>query len=424
VPDTILIVDDEPPVRRTFEGWLHETNLGCEVLSAPDAETALRLANQHPVDLAILDWNLGAGDNGLQLLEDLYVFQPDIIAIMITGYAQQATPLDAMRMGVRDYLDKNSELRRETFLHAVQTQLERLRPAKRERALHARLVEFRATVEKILPLVRTTAAVHDPAPFTDRVRSFLRFVQGVTAASAGVLVVRSHVAQRQPPELVRVHNLDGGDVEVPLVPFADSLASAVLSMQGTCLLADLGQAATERGVRLQAFEKQRRHLLAAALPVGPGVNAVLELFDKTAAGRTPGPFTEADRQFVSAAVPFGTELLRQSVAESEAHRLLANALEGALEMSSSITATLRSSPAESTPPPGAPPPPLVLDRLRQGLKQSVLTGMANDQSLELAELIRELSVRHGPDVLQHALAMLRSVDQLLCRVSGVAEGRP
>src|SRR5437763_1505650 len=129
--ECVLIVDDEEPVRKTFREWLEGAGLGCRVLTAPDAEAALTQANRQTVDLAILDWNLGAGNDGLQLLEDLAVFNPDIVAIMITGYAHQATPLHAMRMGVRDYLDKNQDLRRETFLAAVEKQLAKLRPAKR-----------------------------------------------------------------------------------------------------------------------------------------------------------------------------------------------------------------------------------------------------------------------------------------------------
>src|SRR5205807_8234433 len=131
--ETILIVDDEEPVRQTFREWLESAGLNCHILSAADAEAALVQANQHIIDLAILDWNLGAGNDGLRLLEDLYLFNPDIIAVMITGFAQQATPLDAMRMGVRDYLDKNQDLNRESFLAAVGRQLHRIRPAKRER---------------------------------------------------------------------------------------------------------------------------------------------------------------------------------------------------------------------------------------------------------------------------------------------------
>jgi ActR/RegA family two-component response regulator len=156
--DTILIVDDEESVRQTFREWLDQEADGCRILVAADAEAALTLANRETVDLAILDWNLGAGNDGLQLLEDLYLFNPDVVAIMVTGFAYQATPLDAMRMGVRDYLDKNQDLDRESFLRAVHRQLERIRPAKRERHLHQSLVAFREAVQMVLPLVRSAAA--------------------------------------------------------------------------------------------------------------------------------------------------------------------------------------------------------------------------------------------------------------------------
>src|SRR5215468_1025996 len=150
-PETILVVDDEEPVRRTFREWLESSDLPCQLLTAADAEAALVQANQHTIDLAILDWNLGAGNDGLRLLEDLYLFNADVVAIMITGFAHQATPLAAMRMGIRDYLDKNQDLDRDAFLTAVRKQLDLLRPAKRERRLHARLVAFREAVEKLLP---------------------------------------------------------------------------------------------------------------------------------------------------------------------------------------------------------------------------------------------------------------------------------
>src|SRR2546425_4638988 len=160
--ETILIVDDEEPVRRTFREWLAGAGLNCQLLDAHDAESALHLANQQTIDLAILDWALGAGDDGLQLLQDLCEFNPHVVAILVTGYANQATPLDAMRMGVRDYLDKNQDLSRDTFLRAVRKQLDQLRPAKRARVLQERLQQFRATVEKAVPLVQSAAALSDP----------------------------------------------------------------------------------------------------------------------------------------------------------------------------------------------------------------------------------------------------------------------
>ena len=186
--ETVLIVDDEEPVRKTFREWLDGADLGCRILAAADAEAALVQADRHLIDLAILDWNLGAGNDGLRLLEDLYLFNPDVIAIMITGYAHQATPLDAMRMGVRDYLDKNQDLDRTTFLAAVRRQLERIRPAKRERRLHLSLVTFREAVEKVLPLVQSAAALNDPVPLPEAVRSLFRFLLRTTGARDGVLL--------------------------------------------------------------------------------------------------------------------------------------------------------------------------------------------------------------------------------------------
>ena len=129
--DTVLIVDDEEPVRRTFQEWLASAGLDVRVFAVGDAESALLVANEHPVDLAVLDWNLGSGSDGLRLLEDLVEFRPDVVAILITGFAHQATPLEALRKGVRDYLDKDHDLSREKFVAAVARQLERIRPAKR-----------------------------------------------------------------------------------------------------------------------------------------------------------------------------------------------------------------------------------------------------------------------------------------------------
>src|SRR5437660_6873313 len=149
--ETILLVDDEEPIRKTFREWLEGSGLPCRILTAADAEAALVLANRETIDLAVLDWNLGAGNDGLHLLEDLYLFNPDVVAILVTGFAHQATPLDAMRMGVRDYLDKNQDLDQNTFLAAVRRQLDRIRPAKRERRLPRSPAAFREAVEKVMP---------------------------------------------------------------------------------------------------------------------------------------------------------------------------------------------------------------------------------------------------------------------------------
>lgn len=414
--ETILIVDDEESVRRTFREWLQGMGLDCRILTAADAEAALREANQHTVDLAILDWALGAGDDGLQLLQDLYEFNPDVIAIMITGYANQATPLDAMRMGVRDYLDKNQDLNRETFVTAVRKQLEHIRPLKRERRLHQSLVAFREAVEKILPLVQSAAALNDPVPLPDAVGSLFRFLLQTTRATDGVLLVRHYDPSHQPAETYRVYDANGKPLAVPLVPFARSVAATALSMQEPCAMNRLDQLDVAGTLELQPFEKGRRSLLAAPVSVAPNIQVVLELFDKQSALAKGGHqgFTAEDHQLLKAAADFGAEMLRQALAQRQMHQVLFDAIGAALGASASVAQNLRGSTSQRLE---QPPPVAVLDELREGFSASSAGTMNADDSLRLAEAIRVLAVRHGPPAVQHCIRLVESLREMLDSVT-------
>lgn len=398
--ETVLIVDDEDSVRRTFHDWL--TGLpNVRVFAAADAEAALLIANEHPIDLAVLDWNLGTGSDGLQLLEDLGDFQPDIVAILVTGFANQATPLDALRMGVRDYLDKNHDLTRDTFLAAVRRQLDRIIPAKRQRELNRQLNEFRDAVQKVLPLVRGSAALNDPVPLPAAVHSLFRFLLRTTGAADGALVV-CHA----PPggaKAMAAYGTDGRSLPAGDVPFSRSLAASVVSVQEPCVM--YGPAAAGGTVDLLSFEAGRKSILAVPLPVASGTHVVLELFDKP-------EFTADDKRLVAAAADIGAELLRQALAERQTHRLLFDAIETALRASESITETL------TTPAPNQPPPAAVMERLKAGLTADPNAVADADTGLRLIEAARELAVRYGPPAVEHCVRLVESVRKLLEQTHG------
>jgi two-component system nitrogen regulation response regulator NtrX len=413
--ETILIVDDEEPVRKTFREWLEEANLGCRLLAAADAEAALSVANKQTIDLAILDWNLGAGNDGLQLLEDLYLFNPDVVAIMVTGFAHQATPLDAMRMGVRDYLDKNQDLDRDMFVSAVRRQLDRIRPAKRERRLHETLVAFREAVEKVLPLVQSAAVLNDPVPLPEAISHLFRFLQQTTRAESGVMLVRSYDPDRQPADVQRAYNTDGKPLDVALVPFARSLAGTVVSLQEPFTVHRLDDSQATGSFELQPFEQGRRSLLAAPLTIGAGVHVILELFDK----HGNAPFSDADRRLISAAADFGAELLRKALAERQTQRVLFDAVAAALGASDSVAESLRGSAEQRRE---QPPPPAVLDRLRDGLSAAGEKAIAADETVRLAEAVRVLALRHGPAAVAHCIRLVESLREMLDTVTGQESG--
>ncbi len=406
--DTILIVDDESSVRQTVREWLTQAALDCEILIASDAESALKIANAHPIDLAILDWNLGSGDDGLQLLQDLAAFHPDIVAIMITGFANMATPLDAMRMGVRDYLDKNHDFSRESLTKSVRKQLDVIRPAKRARRLHQTLVAFRNAVEQVVPLVQSTATLNEPVPLPDAIRSLVRFLMQVTHARDGFLLVRHHDAQRQPAEWCRVYDADGRAVHLETVPFARSVAGGAASLEQPSVMNDL-QAIPAGSVELQAFEKSHRNVLAVPMNVAAGTHVVIELFDKAAG------FNADDQHAARSAANLGSELMRQALGQRHTHQLLFDAVAAAMKVSEQMAASLSGAAA-----PGKAPE-LVLEQLRAGLKNTSEDAAAAEISLRLAEAIRVLATKHGQPALEHCLHLVEQVRVLLDRATGPIE---
>jgi ActR/RegA family two-component response regulator len=408
--ETILIVDDEESVRQTFVEWLESADLSCQILTASDAEGALILANRCSIDLAILDWNLRAGHDGLRLLEDLYIFNPEVLAILVTGFAHQATPLDAMRMGVRDYLDKNQDLSRDTFLASVRKQLDRIRPGKRERLLHRSLANFRQAVEKILPLVQSASALTDPVPLPEAIGGLLHFLVRVTGAREGVLLVRSYDEKRRPAETYRAYGLGGETLEGTLVPFARSAAGSVTSLGEAACMNALAEAPSRHGVELQPFEKGHATLLAMPMAVGPGVQAVIELFDKPA-------FTQTDQQLAVAAAELGTDLLRQALTKRQTHQLLLDAVASALDASDRVSESMGSKDSRQVHEAA----PEILASLRRGLDTTSNRSMDGEAAIRLAEAVRVLALRHGPAAVEHCTQLVEKLGQLLDRVTDAGE---
>ena len=410
--ETILIVDDEESVRRTIQDWLKDEP-GVNVLAVGDVESALRQAEQHEIDLAILDWNLGAGLNGLDLLQDLYEFNPSIIAVMITAFADQATPLDAMRHGVRDYLDKNQELNRDNFLKAVRRQLNYIRPAKRERRIHQGLVQFRSAIDQIMPLMESLGVLTDPVTLPNAVTNLFHFLKDLTHASDGALVVRQYDSNRQPSVLIRVFHVNGEEIDTAEVDFSRSIAASAISHQQPCAMTAIKES---EAVSLMSFEKGRTSLLAIPLEVTSTTHIVLELFDKLSGNGKPDSagFSPDDIRLAGDAGLIGAELMRQHFSQRQMHKVLLEAVETAMKTTEQVTG----SPTESIPEEKDHRDSKILDQIREGLHETSDLQLDSENAVKLAEAIRQLATRHGSPALKHCTKLITQLAELLDDVTG------
>lgn len=101
-PLKILVVDDEPPIRKLLRMGL--STQGYEILDAPNGKTALELLNQKP-DLVILD--LGLPDiPGHDLLRMIRAKNESIPIVVLSSRGDEAGKVQALDLGADDYITK------------------------------------------------------------------------------------------------------------------------------------------------------------------------------------------------------------------------------------------------------------------------------------------------------------------------------
>ena len=99
----LLIVDDEFSVRDSLAKWFHEE--GYEVGIAENGNDALTRLAEARWDAALLDIKM-AGIDGIELQRRIHEIDPDLIVIMMTGYASVETAVAALKNGAYDYVTK------------------------------------------------------------------------------------------------------------------------------------------------------------------------------------------------------------------------------------------------------------------------------------------------------------------------------
>ncbi len=118
----ILIVDDDPLIRRQLEDLYRERNY--EVDTVGGAEDAMSLLEEYEYGLAVIDLKI-PGTDGISLTKQVRARWVDLDVIIVTGYASIKGAVEAIRHGASDYITKPFE--REEILLATEKVLEKRR---------------------------------------------------------------------------------------------------------------------------------------------------------------------------------------------------------------------------------------------------------------------------------------------------------
>jgi two-component system response regulator RegA len=102
----LLIVEDDEAFARTLSRSFERRDY--LVHTATSLDEAKVLASQYPVRKAVVDLKLANGNSGLECVKALHAHDPDMLIVVLTGYASIATAVEAIKLGACHYLAKPS----------------------------------------------------------------------------------------------------------------------------------------------------------------------------------------------------------------------------------------------------------------------------------------------------------------------------
>jgi len=103
---SLLIVDDDNPLRDRLARAMGKK--GFHVTQAESVEKGINQVKNTPPAFAIIDLRLGDG-SGLKVVEEIKKYKKDSRVVMLTGYGNIPTAVEAVKAGAIDYIPKPAD---------------------------------------------------------------------------------------------------------------------------------------------------------------------------------------------------------------------------------------------------------------------------------------------------------------------------
>ncbi len=159
----IVVAEDEPGLLRTIVDYLAE--LGHDVRGASTGDRAWELLVEEPADVLLTDLKI-PGLGGLDLLARAREHYPDMVVIIMTGFATVHSAVEAMREGAADYLAKpfamaqlRLALERAVETKRLRDENTRLRTELMERASFDQIIGKSPAMQRVFALLEKVSQV-------------------------------------------------------------------------------------------------------------------------------------------------------------------------------------------------------------------------------------------------------------------------
>ncbi|MBI4811630.1 MAG: sigma-54-dependent Fis family transcriptional regulator [Ignavibacteriales bacterium] len=152
----ILVVDDEKSVRDSIKMILEYEKY--TVLFAENGAKAITLFKENTPDAVFLDIKMPSGMDGIEVLRQMKMLNPEIPVIMISGHGTFETAVEATKLGAFDYLPKPLDrdkllitLRNALEQRKLQDEVKHIREEERILGDSPKIKEIHAIIERVGP---------------------------------------------------------------------------------------------------------------------------------------------------------------------------------------------------------------------------------------------------------------------------------
>lgn len=105
----ILIIEDEPSIRRVLKKIIEDEDKSHKVLEADNGAKGVKVVNDQSIDLILCDIKMPKKD-GIEVLQEVIAEHNSIPVIMISGHGDIQTAVECMKIGAFDYIEKPPDL--------------------------------------------------------------------------------------------------------------------------------------------------------------------------------------------------------------------------------------------------------------------------------------------------------------------------
>jgi two-component system, NtrC family, response regulator AtoC len=158
MPDTILVIDDEPAIRHAIKRAFSQY----EVIEADTGQGGLEQTRDGFPDLVLLDQVLPDGD-GLDQIGSLRAIDPELPIVLMTGHGSVDLAVEALKVGAVDFIEK--PFRIEHLRANVEVLLDRQRLGRQVKRLvgkgraRTNLIAHAPAMKRVVGLIKRVAAV-------------------------------------------------------------------------------------------------------------------------------------------------------------------------------------------------------------------------------------------------------------------------